>query len=100
MSHRKDLAKQAKKGGSLFTPPTPTNASAVGVMSQRIKDLESELADLRKTAPLSPKKAERRAKRIKQLASELERLYGWLNDYMDAETYDAPTVEVSAPKAS
>lgn len=96
---RNKIARRQAKTSSPFTPPElGARPSTVGMMSDRIKRLEDDLARL-KRQPASLKRADK----VKGIEAELERLYGWLNDTMDAESYDAPTVEgrpaqeVSAP---
>lgn len=88
---RSKLARRQAKTSSPYTPPElGTKPSTVGMMSDRAKRLEDDLARL-KRQPASLKTLEK----IKTIMAELERLYGWMNDTLDAESYDAPTVDAA-----
>jgi len=88
---RNKITRRQAKTSSPYTPPElGAKPSTVGLMSDRIKRLEDDLSKL-KRQPASLKSLAK----IKTLRVELERLYGWMNDALDAESYDAPTVDAA-----
>lgn len=94
---RNKITRRQAQISSPYTPPElGAKPSTVGMMSDRIKRLEDDLSKL-KRQPASLKSLAK----IKALRVELERLYGWINDTLDAESYEAPTVEeVTAQEVS
>lgn len=91
---RKQARKQAKRG-SIHTPPIHGGSEGIRAKLRRVDDLREEVEQLERDPHTlsNTKRGEAQRARLKVASGELERAEYDLQESLDAECYDAPTVE-------